>query len=141
MRTRAAVERALGFGVSRVVIGTRAAESAEFVGELARAFGDKIAVGTDAKNGKAAVKGWGDTTDTGALELAKRMAGLGVRTLIYTDIGTDGMLTAPNLTAQQALAEAFPTPGPKSSPAAVSPNFQTWWRSPSWPAVGRICTA
>lgn len=111
LRTRAAVERALGFGVSRVVIGTRAAESAEFVGELVKAFGDKIAVGIDAKNGKVAVKGWVDTTDTGALELAKRMAGLGVRTIIYTDIGTDGMLTGPNLSAQAALAEAVAAGG------------------------------
>ena len=111
LRTRAAVERALGFGVSRVVIGTRAAESAEFVGELVQAFGDKIAVGIDAKNGKVAVKGWVDTTDTGALDLAKRMAGLGVRTIIYTDIGTDGMLTGPNLSAQQALAEAVAAVG------------------------------
>jgi phosphoribosylformimino-5-aminoimidazole carboxamide ribotide isomerase len=58
LRTRAAVERALGFGVSRVVIGTRAAESEEFVGELVQRFGGKIAVGIDAKNGQVAVKGW-----------------------------------------------------------------------------------
>jgi phosphoribosylformimino-5-aminoimidazole carboxamide ribotide isomerase len=111
LRTRAAVERALGFGVGRVVIGTRAAESAEFVSELVNAFGEKIAVGIDAKNGQVAVKGWVDTTDMGALELAKRMAGLGVRTIIYTDIGTDGMLTGPNLTAQAALAEAVAAEG------------------------------
>ena len=103
LRTRASVERALGFGVSRVVIGTRAAESEAFVGELVQAFGDKIAVGIDAKNGKVAVKGWVDTTGTGALDLAKRMDALGVRTLIYTDIGTDGMLTGPNFAAQEAM--------------------------------------
>ena len=111
LRTRAAVEQALALGVSRVVIGTRAAESAEFVGELVRNHGDRIAVGIDAKNGKVAVKGWVDTTDTGALDLARRMAGLGVRTLIYTDIGTDGMLTGPNLPAQAALAEAVAADG------------------------------
>jgi phosphoribosylformimino-5-aminoimidazole carboxamide ribotide isomerase len=106
LRTRAAVERALGFGVSRVVIGTRAAESEDFIRELVQAFGDRIAVGIDAKDGKVAVKGWVDTTGTGALELARRMDGLGVRTLIYTDIGTDGMLTGPNLSAQEAMAQA-----------------------------------
>jgi phosphoribosylformimino-5-aminoimidazole carboxamide ribotide isomerase len=103
LRTRAAVERALGFGVSRVVIGTRAAESESFVGELVRSFGDKIAVGIDAKDGKVAVKGWVDTTGTGALDLARRMGALGVRTIIYTDIGTDGMLTGPNFAAQEAM--------------------------------------
>ena len=106
LRTRASVERALGFGVSRVVIGTRAAESEHFVGELVQAFGEKIAVGIDAKDGKVAVKGWVDTTGTGALELARRMDAIGVRTLIYTDIGTDGMLTGPNFAAQEAMLAA-----------------------------------
>ena len=106
LRTRASVERALGFGVSRVVIGTRAAESESFVGELVQAFGDKVAVGIDAKNGQVAVKGWVDTTGTGALELAKRMDAIGVRTIIYTDIGTDGMLTGPNFAAQEAMLHA-----------------------------------
>ena len=54
LRSRAAVERALGFGVSRVVVGTRAAESEAFVGELVQSFGNKIAVGIDAKNGGSA---------------------------------------------------------------------------------------
>jgi phosphoribosylformimino-5-aminoimidazole carboxamide ribotide isomerase len=106
LRTRAAVERALGFGVSRVVIGTRAAESEAFVGELVQAFGNKIAVGIDAKNGEVAVKGWVATAGVTALELARRMDALGVRTLIHTDIGTDGMLTGPNITAQQAMLAA-----------------------------------
>jgi len=106
MRSRETVERVLGFGVSRVVIGTRAAESERFVGELVQQFGEKIAVGIDAKDGKVAVKGWVDTTGTGALEMAKRMDGLGVRTIIYTDIGTDGMLTGPNFAAQKAMLNA-----------------------------------
>ena len=106
MRTRATVERVLGLGVSRVVIGTRAAESEAFVGELVQAFGDRIAVGIDAKDGRVAVKGWVDTTGAGALDLACRMDALGVATLIHTDIGTDGMLTGPNLPAQDAMAAA-----------------------------------
>jgi phosphoribosylformimino-5-aminoimidazole carboxamide ribotide isomerase len=106
MRSRAIVERALGFGVSRVVVGTRAAESESFVGELVQAFGEKVAVGIDAKNGMVAVKGWVDTTATGAIALAQRMDVLGVRTLIYTDIGTDGMLTGPNFAAQEAMLKA-----------------------------------
>ncbi|MFM8336136.1 MAG: 1-(5-phosphoribosyl)-5-[(5-phosphoribosylamino)methylideneamino]imidazole-4-carboxamide isomerase [Opitutaceae bacterium] len=106
LRTRASVERALGFGVSRVVIGTRAAESEAFVGELVQAFGAAIAVGIDAKDGKVAVKGWVDTSNLGALDLARRMDALGVRTLIHTDIGTDGMLTGPNFPAQEAMLGA-----------------------------------
>ena len=106
LRTRAAVERALGFGVSRVVIGTRAAESEAFVGELVQAFGDKVAVGIDAKNGQVAVKGWVATAGMSALDLARRMDALGVATLIHTDIGTDGMLTGPNYPAQEAMLAA-----------------------------------
>lgn len=106
MRTRAAVERALGVGVSRVVIGTRAAESEAFVADLVQAFGEKIAVGIDAKNGQVAVKGWVDTTGTGAIALARRMDAIGVRTLIHTDIGTDGMLVGPNFGAQEAMLTA-----------------------------------
>lgn len=106
MRTRAIVERALAAGVSRVVVGTRAAESEVFVGELVNHFGSKIAVGIDAKNGQVAVKGWVDTTGVDALDLARRMDALGVATLIYTDIGTDGMLTGPNLAAQDAMGAA-----------------------------------
>src|SRR5690606_10156693 len=67
LRTRASVERALGFGVARVVIGTRAAESEAFVGELVQAFGEKVAVGIDARNGQVAVKGWVATADMSAL--------------------------------------------------------------------------
>src|SRR5688572_25864118 len=100
LRSREAVERALSFGVNRVVIGTRAAESEQFVGDLVQRFGDKVAVGIDAKNGQVAVKGWVDTTELDALKFARRMAELGVKTIIYTDIGTDGMMTGPNLTAQ-----------------------------------------
>jgi len=106
LRTRLAVERALGIGATRVVIGTRAAESEAFVSELVSHFGDRIAVGIDAKNGQVAVKGWVDTTALSALDMAKRMDTLGVRTLIYTDISTDGMLTGPNLPAQEAMLNA-----------------------------------
>lgn len=106
LRTRAAVERALSIGVSRVVIGTRAAESEAFVGELVQAFGEKVAVGIDAKNGQVAVKGWVATAEMSALTLARRMDQLGVRTLIHTDIGTDGMLTGPNFPAQEAMLGA-----------------------------------
>jgi phosphoribosylformimino-5-aminoimidazole carboxamide ribotide isomerase len=104
LRTRERVEQVLAAGVSRVVIGTRAAESEAFIAELVAAYGDRVAVGIDAKDGQVAVKGWVETTGTSALDLARRMDGLGVGTIIYTDIGTDGMLTGPNLPAQEEMA-------------------------------------
>jgi phosphoribosylformimino-5-aminoimidazole carboxamide ribotide isomerase len=106
LRTRATVERVLGLGVSRAVIGTRAAESEAFIAELVQAFGDRIAVGIDARNGRVAVQGWVDTTGTAAVDLARRMEALGVRTLVHTDIATDGMLSGPNDAAQEAMLAA-----------------------------------
>jgi phosphoribosylformimino-5-aminoimidazole carboxamide ribotide isomerase len=106
LRTRDSVDRALSMGVARVVVGTRAAESEAFVSELLDAFGDRVAVGIDAKGGKVAVKGWVDTTEASAVAMAVRMDGLGVATLIHTDVGTDGMLTGPNFEAQDAMLAA-----------------------------------
>ena len=106
LRTRAAVESALELGARRVVVGTRAAESEPFVGELVRAHGDRIAVGIDARDGWAAVRGWIDRTEVRAVDLARRMDALGVRTLIHTDITTDGMLTGPNFAAQEDMLAA-----------------------------------
>jgi len=106
LRTRESVERALSMGVTRVVVGTRAAESEAFVSELVGAFGDRVAVGIDARGGRVAVKGWVDTTGASAVGMAIRMDALGVATLIHTDVGTDGMLTGPNFEAQDALLAA-----------------------------------
>ena len=129
LRTLAAVERAVGLGVSRVVIGTRAAESEAFVGQLVQAFGQKIAVGIDAKNGQVAVKGWVATADMSALALARRMDALGVGTLIQTDIGTDGMLTGPNLAAQEEARCPIRiwTPVPLPAGSAGRKCWRTRW--------------
>ena len=103
LRNRAAVDRAIAAGVSRVVIGTRAVDGEHFVAEIVQAFGEKVAVGLDAKNGMVAVKGWVENTGMSAIEAARRMEVLGVRTIIHTDIGTDGMMTGPNFQAQEAM--------------------------------------
>lgn len=97
IRTPQAIERALEAGVSRVILGTRAAESLDFVKEMARTFGgDRIAVGIDAKNGLVSVKGWTQETGLLALDLARQAVEAGAETIIYTDIATDGMLQGPN---------------------------------------------
>ncbi len=106
MRDPYSVARAFELGVSRVVIGTRACESEEFVAGLVEKFGDRIAVGIDARDGKVAVKGWVDTTEVSALAMAKRMVDLGVRIIIYTDIATDGTLTGPNFETQEQMLQS-----------------------------------
>jgi len=106
LRDEGTVERVLSSGVTRAVIGTRAAEDPAFVARLVRTWGDRIAVGIDARDGFVAVKGWVETTPLTALELARRMEEAGVSTLIYTDIATDGMLKGPNTTALKAMLGA-----------------------------------
>jgi phosphoribosylformimino-5-aminoimidazole carboxamide ribotide isomerase len=97
MRNAQAIQSALEAGVSRVVIGTRAVESLQFVKDMVTQFGgDKIAVGIDAKNGLVSVKGWTETSTQTALDLAREVEQAGVQTLIYTDISTDGMMQGPN---------------------------------------------
>jgi len=97
MRSEEALLRAFEAGVSRVVIGTRAVESLDFVLEMARKFGgEKIAVGIDAKNGIVSVKGWTELSNIRALDLAQKAEAAGAGTIIYTDIATDGMLVGPN---------------------------------------------
>ena len=108
LRDAATVRRILGQGVSRAVVGTRAAENPEFVGELTAEFGDRIAVGIDAKNGQVAVRGWVETTETRAVDLAANVAARGVGTLIYTDIATDGMLTGPNYSELEKISPRRP---------------------------------
>jgi phosphoribosylformimino-5-aminoimidazole carboxamide ribotide isomerase len=87
-----------------VVIGTRAAESLDFVREMAAAFGsERIAVGIDAKNGLVAVKGWTEQSTLTALDLARRAEDAGAGTIIYTDIATDGMLAGPNFAETEKM--------------------------------------
>lgn len=106
IRSMDAVEKYLENGVQRVIIGTSALSSPEFVGQAVKKYGDKIAVGIDAKDGMAAVNGWEEVSRTSALDLAKQMENIGVSYIIYTDIATDGMLKGPNLAAMQEMTEA-----------------------------------
>jgi phosphoribosylformimino-5-aminoimidazole carboxamide ribotide isomerase len=104
MRDEESIRLALEAGVSRAVIGTRAAEDPEFVRRAIGQFGSKrIAVGIDARDGKVAVKGWAETTGVDATKLAAELGKTGIGALIYTDIATDGMLQGPNLPAMTAM--------------------------------------
>ena len=104
LRTAGNVRAVLDAGAARAIVGTKAAHDDAFVAELVARFGGKkIAVGIDAKNGFVAVKGWVDVTTRRATELAGTAARLGVSTIIYTDIATDGMLKGPNFPALEEM--------------------------------------
>ena len=107
IRDEDAIERALAAGISRVVIGTRAAAGDDFVERAVSRFGgDRIAVGIDARDSMVAVKGWTETTGVSALDLGRRAAAAGVAAIIYTDIATDGMLKGPNLEATSEMVQS-----------------------------------
>ena len=108
MRSEAAIRRAIEAGVARVIIGTRAAESLDFVRAMAAEFGgERIAVGIDAKHGMVSVKGWTEESALTALDLARRAEDAGAGTIIYTDIATDGMLTGPNFAETEKMLGAL----------------------------------
>jgi len=98
-RDEASVERYLGAGASRVILGTMAVEKPELMEALAAKHPGKIAAGVDAKGGFVAIHGWRTLTDIPALAFLKSLPGRGVGCAIYTDIGTDGMLSGTNLPA------------------------------------------
>jgi len=93
-------------GISRAILGTAALEDQDFLREAVKLYGSHIAVGIDERNGRVAVRGWAEETDTSALELAMKVKDIGVKTVIHTDISRDGMLSGPNFEVAEGLIQA-----------------------------------
>jgi phosphoribosylformimino-5-aminoimidazole carboxamide ribotide isomerase len=110
IRDRATIEAWLAKGVARVIIGTAAVRNPALVKDAAKSFPGRVAVGLDARDGKAAVEGWAKTSELSALEIARRFEDAGVAAIIYTDIARDGTLKGLNLDAIVALADALSIP-------------------------------
>jgi phosphoribosylformimino-5-aminoimidazole carboxamide ribotide isomerase len=101
------VERALGLGVSRIILGTIAVEQPQLVADAIQSFGgEKIAVGIDARDGLVRVRGWQTDSGIPATDLALQMGAAGVRTIIFTDISRDGLGSGLNISTTRALADA-----------------------------------
>lgn len=110
LRDFSSVEQLLSLGVHRVILGTVAVEQPKLVADLCQAFPNQIVVGIDARNGKVATRGWLETSEVLATDLAQQMQELGAATIIYTDIHRDGTLQGPNLEALRGLAAAISIP-------------------------------
>lgn len=104
IRDRAGIDRWLGLGVYRVVIGTAALNNPELVKEAARDLPGQIVVGVDARDGYVATHGWANVSDMKVEELAERFADAGVAALLFTDVGRDGLLKGCNIDATRQLA-------------------------------------
>ena len=110
LRDRAGVARLLDTGVKRAILGTVAVEKPELVTQLCSEFPQQIVVGIDARNGMVATRGWLETSEVAATDLAQKMAQQGAAAIIYTDIHRDGTLSGPNMDALRELAEAIAIP-------------------------------
>ncbi len=97
IRTMDDIEFYIENGISRVILGSVALKNPELVKEAVKEYGNKIAVGIDAKNGFVASEGWIESSNISYIELAKRMEDVGVKNIIYTDISKDGTLEGPNV--------------------------------------------
>jgi phosphoribosylformimino-5-aminoimidazole carboxamide ribotide isomerase len=104
IRDAATVEALLARGVDRCILGTRAAQDRDWAMAMFQQFGERLILGIDAKDGRVAIKGWVETTELTAVELALALKAAGAARVIYTDISRDGMLTGPNVEATARLA-------------------------------------
>lgn len=102
------IEARLNCGIHRVIIGTKAVSDSEFVKRAVDRYREKIVIGIDAKDSMVAIEGWEKVSEFTAVDFAKRMTDIGVETIVYTDIATDGTLQGPNVQAMQEMAQAVP---------------------------------
>ena len=121
LRTPDALRAVIEAGAARAIIGSAALEDPEFLTRALELYGDRIAVGIDARDGFVQTKGWVTTTDVKATDLAAAVAKAGAKTIIYTDTATDGMLGGPNLTQMAAICDAAPTCQVTASGGVSSP--------------------
>lgn len=105
IRDEERIKKYIDLGVNRVILGTIAVENEQFLYDMVQKYGDKIAVSVDAKNEKVAVKGWTKTVEINSIEFCQKLSNIGVKTIIYTDISKDGMLTGTNLDVYLKLSK------------------------------------
>ena len=110
IRNLEVIGRLVEAGASRLVLGTALVRDPEFAQAAIERYGDALAAGIDAKSGEVAVAGWTEGSGITALDLAARMADMGYRHLVYTDIARDGMQTGIDEQAYVRMAEAFGHP-------------------------------
>lgn len=110
IRTMETITKLVKLGVERIILGTAAHQNPDLLKEATLAYPDKIAVGIDAKDGKIALSGWLDVTDTDAVAFALQVEAFGASRIIYTDINSDGMMGGPNLEATYKIAAAVNIP-------------------------------
>ena len=110
IRDEQTIEAYLKAGVTYCIIGTQAVKEPEFVARACQAFPEHVIVGLDAKDGMVAINGWAEVTEHNVVDMARRFQDDGVVSIVYTDIGRDGMLSGPNIEATAHLANSISIP-------------------------------
>ncbi|MBW4454393.1 MAG: 1-(5-phosphoribosyl)-5-[(5-phosphoribosylamino)methylideneamino]imidazole-4-carboxamide isomerase [Nostoc indistinguendum CM1-VF10] len=110
LRDRTSVQQVFNLGIQWAILGTIAVEQPQLVQELCQEFPGQIIIGIDARNGRVATRGWLETSEVLATQLAVQMQELGAAAIIYTDIHRDGTLIGPNLEALRELAAVISIP-------------------------------
>jgi phosphoribosylformimino-5-aminoimidazole carboxamide ribotide isomerase len=106
IRTLETARALLDDGAERVVVGTRAAEDPDSLAQwLAALRPERVVVGVDARDGRVATHGWMTETDVGVVDLCERLRAIGVKRVVYTDVGRDGLLGGPNVETTRAVAK------------------------------------
>ena len=105
IRTEERIQQYLDLGVGRCILGTIAVKDFDFTARMAQKYGDKIAVGVDARDGYVAINGWKELSSETGIEFCKRLRDVGVKTVIYTDISRDGAEKGTNLELYRELAK------------------------------------
>jgi len=105
MRSMSVLDQVFGAGVRRAVLGTSAVTDSDFTRAALKQWGDRIAIGIDARDGIARVSGWTEDSKIGAIDLARRLESEGARRVIYTDISRDGVLVGPNIPALRQMID------------------------------------
>ncbi len=105
IRTEERIQQYLDLGVQRCILGTVAVKDFDFTVRMAQTYGDKIAVGVDAKNGYVAINGWKELSQEKGVDFCKRLYDAGVKTIIYTDISRDGAERGTNLEVYKELSK------------------------------------
>lgn len=104
IRNSERIKNLIDIGVERAIVGTMAIENQKLLTELASIYKEHLAVSIDAFKGKVATRGWQDVGNVDSIEICKFLEGIGISTLVYTDISKDGMLTGPNFEIYEELS-------------------------------------
>jgi len=131
------IDRLLGAGVQRVVVGTRAMEDWKWFESLAHepAYAQKIILAVDAKDGQIAVRGWTRTSSRSAVDVARQVSDWPLAAILYTDVAKDGMLQGPNIEQTRAIAEAGKVPVIASGGVGSIEHIRQLRQLPIWGVI------